>query len=162
MADFSSIPNFHLKIVFIAHFMLISLASLGSWCSQAYLFYNFVLIITLLWSIHRHDADEPVQMAIFVNGTSIILDIILLAMRFPDDHSASERFSAAMAILHLIARPFSALFLAKLLQERSGAAGGNIFAGPRNHSYEDMDKNVPPAHSQSSQGGYDFATAQQI
>ncbi|KAF2882726.1 hypothetical protein ILUMI_23459 [Ignelater luminosus] len=161
MADFSSIPNFHLKIVFIAHFMLISFGSMGYWSSGSYLFYNFILILTLLWSIHRHDADEPLQMAIFINGISIILDIILLAMRFPDDHSASERFSAAMAILHLIVRPFSALYLAKLLQERSGASGGvgNLFSGPRNRSYEDIDRNAP---ANSNQGGYDFSTAQQI
>lgn len=59
-------------------------------------------------------------------------------MRFPDSHgkysncielkhsnknfsAASERFSAALAIIHLIARPFSCLYLAKILQDRTGS-----------------------------------------
>jgi len=161
MADFSRIPNFKLKLVFVAHFMLISLSCMGNWSSGAYLFYNFVLILTLLWGIHKPDADEPLQIAIFVNGISIILDIILLAMRLPGSDHASERFSAAMAILHLVTRPFSALFLAKLLQDRGESSGmGNLFAGPRSQSYEDMDRTAGPV--QSTQGGYDFSSAQQI
>lgn len=37
--------------------------------------------------------------------------------------AARERFSAAMAILHLIVRPFSTILMIKNLEERSGATG---------------------------------------
>lgn len=166
MADFSNIPNFHLKLVFVTHFMLISLACMGRWAPGSYLFYNFVLIITILWSIHKHEADEPVQMCIFINGMSVVLDILVLAMCFPDSHEGRERFSAALAIIQVILRPFSTLFLAKLLQERSEMSGGgmgNLFSGPRSRNYEDMDKNAgPPPLATENHGGYDFTTAEQI
>ncbi|KAK4874523.1 hypothetical protein RN001_013883 [Aquatica leii] len=166
MADFSNLPNFHLKLVFVIHFMLISLACIGYWAPSSYLFYNFVLIIVLLWAIHKNDSDEPLQLCIFINGMSVILDIIIISMRFPDSHAGSERFSAALSIIHLIIRPFTTIFLVKLLQERSPTPGSgiaNLFTGARNRSYEDMDKNTgpqlpPPTSSQ----GYDFTTAQQI
>lgn len=37
--------------------------------------------------------------------------------------AAREKFSAAMAILHLIVRPFSTIVMIKNLEERSGATG---------------------------------------
>ncbi|CAH1109716.1 unnamed protein product [Psylliodes chrysocephalus] len=59
--------------------------------------------------------------AIVVNGSSVVLDIILLVMSFPGgDDRAREKFSAAVCILHLIVRPFSTILLIKNLEERSG------------------------------------------
>ncbi|KAF5283496.1 hypothetical protein FQR65_LT13884 [Abscondita terminalis] len=167
MADFSNIPNFHLKLVFVIHFMLISLSCIGRWSPFSYLFYNFILAIVLLWSMHKHDSDEPLQLSIFVNGMSVILDIIIISMRFPDSHEGSERFSAALAIIHLIVRPFTTIFLVKLLQDRTLITGegiGNFFTGSRNRNYEDMDKNAGPQLPQptGNHGEYDFTAAQQI
>ncbi|KAF5293747.1 hypothetical protein FQA39_LY03232 [Lamprigera yunnana] len=164
MADYSHIPNFHLKVVFIIHFILTSMAGIGYWTPPSYVFYNFVLIIVLLWSIHRSDTAEPLQFSIFINGTSIILDVLTLTMRFPDSHSASERFSAALAIILLLVRPATTFYLIRLFQERHSSDTGNFFPSSHNRNYEDMDKNIgPPAEAQMAhQGGYDFSNAQQI
>lgn len=78
-----------------------------------------------------------------------------------------EHFSAAMAILNLILRPFTTIILYRILQERNGSMGplenvANMFGQSRNQtgSYEDMDRHqsVPV----SSQQQHDFYQPQQI
>lgn len=67
-----------------------------------------------------------------------------------------------MAILNLIVRPISTVYLGKLIQQRTGSSGSgidSIFPGGRNTSYEDIDRNLP---SHPTQGGHDFLSAQQI
>ncbi|XP_066140084.1 type-1 angiotensin II receptor-associated protein isoform X1 [Euwallacea fornicatus] len=158
------IPNFNVKIVFLAHFIFISLSCMGFWASNAYLFYNCILIFLLLWSIFHGQVQEPLQLAIVVNGVSILLDILLLIMNFPSYNSgAAAKFSAAMAILHLLVRPFSTFVLIKNLEERGGAPANipNMFTGTRTESYEDIDRTSVPQSSAQS-GGYNFATAQPI
>ncbi|KAL1488916.1 hypothetical protein ABEB36_014703 [Hypothenemus hampei] len=158
------IPNFNLKIVFLVHFIFISLSCMGFWSSNAYLFYNGILMFLLLWSIFNAQSQEPLQMAIVVNGTSIILDILLLILNFPSNNSvAGPKFSAAMAILHLLTRPMSTFVLIRNLEERGGNPGNisSMFTGTRTESYEDIDRTAAPQSSAQS-GGYNFATAQPI
>ncbi|XP_072396067.1 type-1 angiotensin II receptor-associated protein-like [Diabrotica undecimpunctata] len=167
MPELSQIRNFRLKILFLIHFIFISLSTMGYWSSNAYLFYNSLLILLFLWSLYHDQSHEPIQLAIVVNGSSIFLDILILVMGFPSsDDSARNKFSAAMAILHLIIRPFSTILLIKNLEERSGATGvlTGIFPGGNStgsDAYEDLDRPVIP-QSSGKTGGYDFSSAQQI
>ncbi|KAJ3644672.1 hypothetical protein Zmor_022383 [Zophobas morio] len=164
MPSLPPIRNFNLKVLFLAHFVFIALSSMGYWSSSAFLFYNFFLILFLVWSIYQPDSEEPMQMAIVVNGVSIFLDILLLVMSYPSGAAAArEKFSAAMCILHLIIRPFSTIVLIKNLEERSGSEGAlsGLFGGNQQQSsYEDIDRTVPRSSSQG--GSYDFSGAQQI
>lgn len=166
MADFAHIRNFKLKIIFLVHFLFIALSSMGYWSSSSYLFYNSILIALLIWGLYHDENHEPIQLAIAVNGSSILLDILLLVMGFPTHGDARNTFSAAMAILHLLIRPFSIFFLIKNLEERIGSAGSltGLFQGgqsTRGETYEDLDRPSAP-QSSGLTGGYDFATAQQI
>ncbi|CAG9773686.1 unnamed protein product [Ceutorhynchus assimilis] len=160
------IPNLNVKIIFLIHFVFISLSCMGFWATNAYLFYNSILIFLLLWSIFHGQLQEPLQLAIVVNGSSIILDILLLIMNFPYSlNGAAAKFSAAMAVLHLIIRPFTTFVLIKNLEERGGNTANipNMFAGTRTESYEDIDRTATAAPQHSGQsGGYNFATAQPI
>ncbi|CAG9863555.1 unnamed protein product [Phyllotreta striolata] len=164
----SQIRNFHLKIQFLIHFIFMSVASMGGWSANAYLFYNSILIVLLLWSIYHDQSHEPIQLAIVVNGSSILLDILLLVMAFPGSNDrAREKFSAAMAILHLIIRPFSTILLIKSLEERSGASGvlTGLLTGNRSEgadSYEDIERGSSAAHSSAKVGSYDFASPQPL
>ncbi|XP_018325833.1 uncharacterized protein LOC108737474 [Agrilus planipennis] len=160
MPDLTSVRNLNLKVIFLVHVIFVSLACMGGWSTNAYLFYNSILIISLLWGIYHPESDEPIQLGIVMNAISIILDILLLCFSFPSNHWARESFSAAVAILHLLARPISIIFLGKIHQERSGT-GIDLFGG-RNRSYEDMDRSTPPTQPPATQGGYDFSTAQPI
>ncbi|KAG5877038.1 hypothetical protein JTB14_006519 [Gonioctena quinquepunctata] len=155
--------NLNLKIIFLVHFVFISLSSLGRWSSTGYLYYNCILTLLLIWGIYHDQSHEPIQLAIVVNGCSIILDILLLVMAFPSNSGESrEKFSAAMAILHLIVRPFSTIVLIRNLEERSGSTGvltGILSSGGHNENYEDIDREAAPP---SSSRGYDFTSAQPI
>nr|CAI5836470.1 unnamed protein product [Callosobruchus analis] len=166
MPELTQIRNVNLKVIFLVHFIFTSVASMGFWSSTSYLFYNAILIFLLIWSIYQEQSHEPIQLAIVVNGTSIILDILLLVMGFPTSFFARERFSSAMAILHLFVRPVSTILLIKNLEERSGSSGvlTGILSG-HSETYEDIDRmnqggaTMPQS---SSNTGYGFATAQQI
>lgn len=70
-----------------------------------------------------------------------------------------------MAIINMIVRPFTTVYLGRLIQERTGVVGtgiDSIFPSGRNTSYEDIDRTNLPSQSQPNQGGYDFQSAQQI
>lgn len=166
MPALNNIPNFHLKILFLVQLVFISLSTMGTWSGSSYLFYNFVLIILLLWGIHRPESEEPIQMALLVNSISILLDVFLLAFCFPGGPYVRDRFSAAMAILLLISRPFSCIYLARIIQERIGSTGpisnvNNLFSTGRNESYEDIDRTASSQQPGNSKS-YDFNSAQQI
>lgn len=167
--DIASVPNFPQKAIFFTHFIFIALSAMGHWATNGYLFYNFILIILILWSMHNIQSSEPIQMAFMVNICSIVLDIFYLAFCYPNSYGAAERFSAALAILHLVARPFTTIYMLKILRERGDEPNflGGIFpAAPRATSYEDIDRAQPPPPPPTNHGAnqhsYDFSNVQQI
>lgn len=109
----------------MVHLILTAWAA-GHWCPISYLFYNLIFFVILLWAVHNKEGDEPTQMAVAVSAVSIVLDVLVIAMYFPDTRSGSERFSAAMAILNLILRPFTTMVLYRMYVERANAAGAAI------------------------------------
>ncbi|XP_030754229.1 uncharacterized protein LOC115881017 [Sitophilus oryzae] len=162
------IPNFNIKVIFLVHFLFISISCMGSWSGNGFLFYNSLLIFLLLWSIFHSESQEPLQLAIVIDGFSVMLDIILLIMNFPtrDDilhYSAGNTFSAAIAIIHLLIRPVLTYLLVRNLEDRGGNTGtiSNMFAANRTESYEDIDR-PSPASQNTAQDGYTFASAQPI
>ncbi|RZC41388.1 ribokinase [Asbolus verrucosus] len=81
------------SVIFLVHFVFIALSSMGFWNTSAFLFYNFILILLLVWSIYHPQNEEPVQLAIVVNGVSIFLDILLLVMCYPTNGSVTGLFA---------------------------------------------------------------------
>lgn len=156
MVDLNTIPNAPIKIIFVIHFFLSIWGVQGSWSPDSYFFYNLLFFITLMWAIQCKDSVEPVEMALFIGVSSIILDIIVITVCFPYDHSSS-RFSVGMAILNLLVRPVTSMLLYRVYADRSGAPGafsnnlGGLFgAGGRGAPYEDIDsvhQIVPGVHT---------------
>jgi len=140
MVDLSIIASAPLKVVFLVHLILTAWAA-GHWCPVSYLFYNLIFFLILLWAVHNKESDEPAQMAVAVSTVSIVLDVLVIAMYFPDNGSGSDRFSAAMAILNLILRPFTTLVLYRIYVERANATGATvptIFGTQPRSPYEDI------------------------
>lgn len=140
MVDLSIIASAPVKVVFLVHFVLTAWGA-GRWCPESYLFYNLIFFLILLWTVHNKESDEPTQMAVAVNAVSIVLDVLVIAMYFPDGGSGSDRFSAAMAILNLILRPFTTLVLYRIYVERANATGATvptIFGAQQRSPYEDI------------------------
>ncbi|XP_065335766.1 type-1 angiotensin II receptor-associated protein isoform X1 [Cloeon dipterum] len=156
-----------LKVTFLVHFLLIAWGVQGAWSPDSYLFYNAFFLITLLWSMHSPDSEDPVQMGLCVNLICIVLDIIVISVYYPSFISlmGSERFSVGMAIINLLLRPVSCFGLYRGLQDRVGSTsvtilptgGTNVFGNmfgqttPRG-PYEDMDQSrgQPPVVPQAS------------
>ncbi|XP_046688094.1 uncharacterized protein LOC124373802 isoform X1 [Homalodisca vitripennis] len=78
--DLHSFPIVDLKAIFGVHFILITWGIQGHWSPDSYLFYNLLFLLTLLWSLHCKDRVEPLQMAIVIDGVSVPLDIISMAL----------------------------------------------------------------------------------
>ncbi|XP_046688095.1 uncharacterized protein LOC124373802 isoform X2 [Homalodisca vitripennis] len=81
--DLHSFPIVDLKAIFGVHFILITWGIQGHWSPDSYLFYNLLFLLTLLWSLHCKDRVEPLQMAMQIDGASIILDIFTIGMNYP-------------------------------------------------------------------------------
>ncbi|XP_045476019.1 uncharacterized protein LOC123681773 [Harmonia axyridis] len=158
----AEVRNLKLKIVFTVHFILIALSTMGYWSTSAFLFYNSIFCFMLIWGIHAHESEEPIQMALIVNIVSIALDIFIFIFSYPADHaSAREKFSAVIAIFNLLTRPASSIILFRLAQLRGSSTDtlAEIFTrGTNQTNYEDMDRSTPPAQSSN----YDFASAERI
>jgi len=140
MVDLSSIASVPLKVVFVVHFILTAWAA-GHWCPASYLFYNLIFFVILLWAVHNKENDEPMQLAVAVNAVSIVLDVLVIAMYFPESDFGRERFSVAMAIMNLILRPFTTLVLFRMYVERANSAGAavpTIFGSQQRAPYEDI------------------------
>jgi hypothetical protein len=140
MVDLGILTSAPIKVVFLIHFVLTAWGA-GHWCPVSYLFYNLIFFLILLWTVHNKESDDPTQMAVAVNAVSIVLDVLVIAMYFPDTGNGSERFSAAMAILNLILRPFTTLVLYRIYVERANATGATvptIFGTQQRSPYEDI------------------------
>lgn len=154
--------------MFLIHLWLSFWPLQEHWAPQAYVYYNLVYLFTLAWGIHHKDSEEPVFMALAINLSAIIMDIVTLAMNFP----VTFTFCAGMMIVHLLIRPVSSIFLLRIFNERGGRYadlgipnfGGGAAGGSRNQ-YDDIDQtttqSVPktgldtgsPGHAYSSGDG---------
>ncbi|XP_056643214.1 uncharacterized protein LOC130896407 isoform X4 [Diorhabda carinulata] len=111
-------PTTLLKIVVVIHYLLSVLGAIGSFNPFVYLFYNFVVIFLLIWSIYGKN-DEPLKLAIVINMCSIILDALYIVALADDLSGFRNSLSAAASLIHLIFRPFSILLLIKKEEKRN-------------------------------------------
>lgn len=72
----------------ILHFRVL----LGNWLPEAYLYYNLLLMVTIMWSMHNKDSHEPVLLATFINVISILFDAILIGVYYGEKHNTSVWF----------------------------------------------------------------------
>ncbi|XP_054265960.1 type-1 angiotensin II receptor-associated protein isoform X1 [Macrosteles quadrilineatus] len=144
--DLNSVPSINLKIIFGVHFILITWGIQGHWSPDSYFFYNLVFILTLLWGIHCKDKAEPIQIAMVIDGVSVLLDIFAVGMNTPSVY-AGEKFSVAMALLNLALRPITVVLLGRVCADRMGlddgfpARFGNLFGERETRGpYEDIER----------------------
>lgn len=144
-----NIPNAPLKGVFFMHFILSLWALQHSWLPMSYMYYNLIFMATLLWSLHCKDSEEPVFMALVIDGASVLLDIIVISIYYPLTHDYDDgdnfRFCAGMCILNLILRVVSIFVLLKIFRERGGHYDDLGIPGLPSGNYNDIDR-----HNQQS------------
>jgi len=120
------LPKLSLKLVFLAHFILISWSTLGDWAHNAYLVHNVMLLTCLVWSLAMPDSEEPILLSLAINIVSVLLDIIILSIYYPRydmtglTKSKTAEFSAVIAIFNLLFRFVSSHLMYTEWSDRGG------------------------------------------
>lgn len=118
--DLSQVPNISLKGIFTIHLILTTLALRSVWLhTSAYLAYNIIFLITLIWSIHIKDSEEPVHMAIHVNVVSIFLDVFFMLSGLSTAFALGDGFSFIMCLVQFGFRFLSVYMLWRVSMDRN-------------------------------------------
>jgi hypothetical protein len=124
-------------------------ALFGYW-PTTYAIYNSFFILCLFWAIHCKDSIEAMYAVLFIDISSIFLDLGCIIGYF----TYAGVWSVIFAIINFACRPVSIIFLHKELKDRGGEF--EIITIPRNNpnprSYEDMDRNNPQSIPTSNSG----------
>lgn len=146
--DSNQLPNLDIFGVFICHFTLTAWGMLGLRKFMTYMFYNSILLISILWGLKDLQSEIPLILSIRINAINIILDLIVLIFYFPGNWWPSL-FSIVGAVIHLLMRFITISIMSKFCVERSGGTtdgltpylvpifGNNEFV--RRDPYEDID-----------------------
>uniref|UniRef100_A0A6G1SPQ0 Uncharacterized protein n=1 Tax=Aceria tosichella TaxID=561515 RepID=A0A6G1SPQ0_9ACAR len=140
------LDNYFIKLIFLVHAILISLATLAiqpSSITIGYVFYNSIfLIIVLLAILVDKSADIALVGSIF-DGACIILDILLFV-----SHDHPGVLGILIVVLNLVLRVLTTVLLLRIYSARAGVEDPtrgflevNVQNAPRARSaYQDIDE----------------------
>lgn len=106
--------NYFIKIVFLVHATLISLANIGSFLS-GYSSYNLILLLCILLAILVDKNADILLVAIAFDVICIVLDILYFV-----SGPYLSTISVLLMVLNLCLRPVSAILLLKNYSARAG------------------------------------------
>nr|XP_036855949.1 type-1 angiotensin II receptor-associated protein isoform X2 [Manis javanica] len=118
--------------------------------SGPYVWANFTILALGVWAVAQRDSIDAVSMFLGGLATTIFLDIIHISIFYPRDSlSDTGRFSAGMAILSLLLKPFSCCLVYHMYRERGGFLGSS----QERSAYQTIDPpEVPTDPFASSEG----------
>ncbi|EDV23952.1 expressed hypothetical protein [Trichoplax adhaerens] len=134
------IPVVPLKVLILIDFLLVVWGAEYPWLPASYLFGNFTVIALGIWSIIDEKNPDGPHMMLLTLTITILQDIIMVAVRYPViaykiGGTAEFRFSAGMAILNIILKPFYCFVIYGHLTAR----GGSLLASFQRKNYESID-----------------------
>ncbi|XP_041063049.1 type-1 angiotensin II receptor-associated protein [Carcharodon carcharias] len=150
------LPVVSLKMIIIVHWLLTTWGCLCSWLPQPYIWSNYAILAIGVWAIAQRDSVDAVVMYLVGMVITILMDIIHIAISY--DHFPGGqryvalrdqfRFSVGMAILSLILKPVSCLFVYQMYKERGGDYNLNfgfpgLTGGRDRTSYQTIDGQEP-------------------
>ncbi|XP_065890200.1 type-1 angiotensin II receptor-associated protein-like [Dysidea avara] len=125
MVQLPNIPNITVpfSVVVLVHFFFASQVQLtplfAGWV-PSYLFTHLGLMMIALWVAYQKRDFEPIIAYIIAVAISMLNDIIMLGLYFEDAQDATDgekskirdtwRYSAALVIIHLLAKPLCILY----------------------------------------------------
>lgn len=139
--------NYFIKLVFLIHASLFSLASITNYSNSkqlAYIAYNFLFLTIVLLSILVDRSTDIILVATAFNVICIALDVVLLI-----SSSYMGTFTILLVVLNLVLRPATTILLLKNYSARAGVedpTGGllevNVAAtAPKSRSaYQNIDE----------------------
>ncbi|XP_043531809.1 type-1 angiotensin II receptor-associated protein isoform X3 [Chiloscyllium plagiosum] len=123
-----ALPVVSLKMIIVVHWLLTTWGYLYPWLPQAYLWSNYAVLAIGIWAIAQRDSVDAIVMFLVGILITILMDIIDIAISYdrlsgrqPDIALRDQfRFSVGMAILSLLLKPVSSVFVYQMYKERGG------------------------------------------
>ncbi|XP_069466017.1 type-1 angiotensin II receptor-associated protein isoform X1 [Ambystoma mexicanum] len=146
------LPTVNLKAIVLTHWLL-TVWGCMAWMPQSYAWGNFSVLALGVWAIAQRDSVDAVILFLVGLVMTILTDVIHVSV-FYVDRNVSDffRFSAGMAILSLILKPFSCFFVYFMYRERGGEVHLPFVSSTDLESSTDsrftcdsMDSRAPPA-----------------
>ncbi|XP_038630012.1 type-1 angiotensin II receptor-associated protein [Scyliorhinus canicula] len=126
------------------------------WLPQPYIWSNYAILAIGVWAIAQRDSVDALVMYLVGTVITILTDIIHIAISYDrlagkqvDGASRDQfRFSVGMAILSLLLKPVSCLFVYQMYKERGGDCNLNfgfpdLTVGRDRTSYQTIDGQEP-------------------
>ncbi|XP_069774819.1 type-1 angiotensin II receptor-associated protein isoform X2 [Narcine bancroftii] len=151
-------------MIITVHWLLTTWGCLYYWLPEPYIWSNYAVMAIGVWAIAQKDSIDAIAMFLIGIGITIVLDIIHIAINY--EHSAfiqrddplrdQFRFSVGMAILSLLLKPLSCLFVYQMYKERGGECSLNLgfldLTGSRDRtSYQTIGDHEPQCQPSSSE-----------
>ncbi|XP_067826248.1 type-1 angiotensin II receptor-associated protein isoform X2 [Heptranchias perlo] len=144
-------------MIIIVHWLLTIWGCMIPWLPQPYIWSNYAVLAIGVWAIAQRDSVDAVVMFLIGMVITILTDIIHIAIsydRMADVQRSRAlrdqfRFSVGMAILSLLLKPVSCLFVYQMYKQRGGDYNLNIgfpdlTASRDRTSYQTIDGQEPP------------------
>ncbi|CAL8336926.1 unnamed protein product [Merluccius merluccius] len=117
-------PAINLKAIILVHWLL-TVWGCMAWMPTSFAWGNFSVLAVGVWAIAHRDSVDAVLMLLIGMCLTILTDIIHFGVYYPvskalTNSSDTFRFSAGMAILSLLLKPFSCFFVYQMYRERGG------------------------------------------
>lgn len=120
-------------MIITVHWLLTTWGCLFFWLPQPYIWSNYAVLAIGVWAIAQRDSVDALAMYLIGMVITILLDIIHIAVNYEraadvqiDSTRDQFRFSVGMAILSLLLKPVSCLFVYQMYKERGGDCNLNI------------------------------------
>ncbi|XP_037355353.1 type-1 angiotensin II receptor-associated protein isoform X2 [Talpa occidentalis] len=156
------LPAVNLKAILLVHWLLTTWGCMVF--SGPYAWANFTVLALGVWAIAQRDSVDAISMFLGGLATTIFLDIVHISIFYPRSSlSDTGRFSAGMAILSLLLKPFSCCLVYHMYRERGGELPFRTgFLGPsQEHSaYQRIDSPEAPADPFAGLEGKDHRAPQ--
>ncbi|KAM9299192.1 type-1 angiotensin II receptor-associated protein [Gastrophryne carolinensis] len=149
------LPPVNLKAIVYAHWLLTIFACTYSWLPNAYYLANITVLAMGVWAIIQRDSVDAIFMFLVGLITTVVLDILLLALYYAGAELQTEkttardlfRFSGGMSILSLLLKPLSCFFIYHMYVERGGESNlglGFLTASRDRSTYQTIDHAEAP------------------
>ncbi|XP_062889563.1 type-1 angiotensin II receptor-associated protein isoform X2 [Mobula hypostoma] len=123
-----ALPVINLKMIIFVHWLLTTWGCLYPWLPQPYIWSNYAVLAIGVWAIAQRDSIDAIFMYLVGTVITILLDIIHIAVSYDRMAAIQQnnemrdqfRFSVGMAILSLLLKPVSCLFVYQMYKQRGG------------------------------------------
>lgn len=112
------LDNYFIKLIFLVHASLFSLASLTNYSKSdqlAYIAYNLLFLVVILLAILVDKSTDIILVATAFNVICIVLDVLLLI-----SSSYMGPYTILLVVVNLILRPATTILLLKNYSARAG------------------------------------------